>query len=266
MPTIESIANFLEHFAPSRLAEDWDNVGLLVGDPRHKASRVMTCLTITPAVAAEAVAQDVDLIVSHHPLPFRALKRLTADTTTGRILLELIAAEVAVYSPHTAFDSAADGINERLARGLELRGVMPLVFDPAGQGIGRAGWLEQPLRLVELADRVKRFLSIDRVQTVGHSEQSIRTVAIGCGAADDFLQYARREHADAMLLGEARYHTCLEAEALGIALVLPGHYASERFAIECLAQVMAEHFAEVAPHAEIQFWASREERDPICWR
>ena len=85
--------------------------------------RVMTCLTVTPNVVAEAVEAKVDLIVTHHPMPFHAIKRLTPDTPTGQMLLDLIAARVAVYSAHTAFDSAANGINQRLARGLDPRAV-----------------------------------------------------------------------------------------------------------------------------------------------
>ncbi|MFH1266373.1 MAG: Nif3-like dinuclear metal center hexameric protein, partial [Planctomycetota bacterium] len=115
MHTVKVIAEFLDQFAPHRLAEEWDNVGLLVGDSSGRVNRVMTCLTITPATAAEAIEAETDLIVTHHPLPFRPLKRLTTDTPTGRVLLDLIAGRIAVYSPHTAFDSAEEGINQRLA-------------------------------------------------------------------------------------------------------------------------------------------------------
>jgi dinuclear metal center YbgI/SA1388 family protein len=259
MPSVGTIADFLERFAPSRLAEDWDNVGLLVGDENRKTDRVMTCLTITPGTAAEAIAQAANLVVAHHPLPFRALKKLTAETTTGRMLLDLIGAKIAIYSPHTAFDSAANGINQRLARGLGLRGVFPLIFDRQGLGSGRIGWLEEPLKLARVAERVKRFLSIDRLQLVGDPDRSVRTMAVACGAADEFLETAREADCDAMLIGETRYHTCLAAEAAGIGLILPGHYASERFAVECLADVLAEEF----PSLEV--WASRDERDPLVW-
>ncbi len=109
MLTIAAIAAFLEDIAPLRLAEEWDNVGLLVGDPARPVERVMTCLTVTPQSAAEAIEAGADLIVTHHPLPFAPTKRITTDTTSGRLLLDLIAAQVAVYSPHTAFDSAAAG-------------------------------------------------------------------------------------------------------------------------------------------------------------
>lgn len=259
MFTIEDIGTLLQRFAPPRLAESWDNVGLLVGDRRCEARRVMTCLTVTPSTTAEAIAGRADLIVAHHPLPFAAVKRLTTDTTVGRMLLDLIAARVAVYSPHTAFDSAADGINQRLAAGLGLRGILPLVPHEEGQGAGRYGWLETPLTLTQLAECVKRFLSVQRLQIVGNDDQQVRSVAVACGAAGEFLDAARSAGCDAMLVGETRFHTCLEAEASGIGLLLPGHYASERFAVEFLATMLAEQF----PGVEI--WASREERDPLRW-
>lgn len=259
MLTVELVAAFLERIAPLRLAEDWDNVGLLVGRPQAPVRRLMTCLTITPPVAAEAVEQNADLVVAHHPLPFQPLKRLTPETPTGRMLLDLIAARIAVYSAHTAYDSATNGINQRLARGLGLRGVFPLTFSAEGLGAGRIGWYEEPIRLGELAQSVRGFLHLERVQMVGAAGQMIRTVAVACGAAGEFLEHARQAHCDAMLLGEARYHTYLEAEASGIGLVLPGHYASERFAMECLADILAGEF----PTLEI--WASRSEYDPVRW-
>ena len=259
MVTVAEIAAFLEQFAPSRLAADWDNVGLLVGDRDQQVQRVMTCLTITPASAAEAIDLEAELIVTHHPLPLRAVKRLTRDTTSGRLLLDLIAARVAVYSPHTAFDSAAAGINQRLAQGLGLKDIAPLVPDPLGLGSGRYGGLEEPISLEQLAQRTKQFLAAGRLQLVGEPAQMVRSVAVACGAAGELLEAAAQAGCHAMLLGEARFHTCLEAEAAGIGLVLPGHFASERFAVESLAGILGEQFPAV------RVWASRQERDPIRW-
>ena len=258
MPTIAVLTNFLETYAPLRLAEDWDNVGLLVGDGDAVARRVMTCLTITPTTVAEAIRQQADLIVSHHPLPFRPLKRLTAATTVGRLLLDLITARVAVCSLHTAFDSADGGINQRLAEGLGLREIVPLVARESG-GAGRYGQLEKPVKLSNLVADVKELLGVERLQVVGAMDSPVRTVAVACGAADEFLAAARNQGTDAMLLGEARFHTCLEAEASNIALILPGHFASERFALEHLAGVISLQFPEV------EVWASRDEHDPIRW-
>jgi dinuclear metal center YbgI/SA1388 family protein len=257
--TIHNITAFLEQFAPSHLAEEWDNVGLLVGDGRREAKIVMTCLTVTPDSAAEAIEEKADLIVTHHPLPFMAIKRLTTDTTPGRLLWDLIAQRISIYSPHTAFDSAREGINQRLAIGLGLRGIQPLVPVDEGLGSGRWGWLEEPLTLVQLSERLKMFLHVDRLQVVGDPARSIRTVAVACGAADELLAAAQASGCDSMVIGEARFHTCLEAEASGIAMLLPGHFASERFAVECLAEVLSKQFPQ------LKIWASDRESDPLRW-
>src|SRR5439155_18050726 len=98
MQTVGAIVDYLEQFAPSHLAAEWDNVGLLLGDRSGPAKRIMTCLTVTPEVAQEAVFSDVQLIVTHHPILFHPIQRLTTDTPEGRMLLSLIQKQVALYS------------------------------------------------------------------------------------------------------------------------------------------------------------------------
>jgi dinuclear metal center YbgI/SA1388 family protein len=262
MLTVNDLSDYLAQFAPLELAEEWDNVGLLVGDPQQPVHRVMTCLTLTPASVVEAVAERADLIVTHHPLPFRPLKRLTTEHTPGRLLLELIAARIAVYSPHTAFDSAAAGINQQLAAALGLSDIAPLVTKPSettGQGAGRHGWLPQPTPLSELVQRLKAFLSLDGLHVVGSIQREAQHVAVACGAAGEFLEPARQAGCQVLVTGETNFHTCLESEALGVALLLPGHYASERFAVETLAVHLQRQFAELV------VWPSRYERDPLRW-
>ncbi len=259
MLTIETIVHCLDELAPPSLAEEWDNTGLLMGHRRRSVARVMTCLTVTPVTVAEAVQGRAGLVVTHHPLPFRPVDRLTADTLTGRLLLDLAAERIAVYSAHTAFDSAPQGINQRLATGLGLRGISPLVETSHRPPAGRWGWLPEPLKLGDLAERVMHFLNLRGLQLVGDPQQPLRTVAVACGAADELLSAARQQGCDGMLLGEARFHTCLEAQAANMALILPGHFASERFAVERLADVLSQRL----PGLEV--WASKEESDPIHW-
>ncbi len=260
MAKIKDVAEFLEQFAPSNLAETWDNVGLLVGDPGNRVRRMMTCLTVTPVTVAEAVEADVELVVSHHPLPFHSFKRLVPDSTPGRLLWQLATRSIGVYSPHTALDSAQSGINQQLADALELEECEPIVEadqGPIGSGAGRIGRLRDPLPLKDLAARLKRFLGLASLHYVGDLSDTIERVAIGCGAAGQFLEAARLRRCDAFVVGETNFHTCLEAEASGIALLLPGHFASERFAVERLAHLLADRFDEVT------VWASRMESDPL---
>jgi dinuclear metal center YbgI/SA1388 family protein len=264
--TVAQISAYLNAFAPLQLAEDWDNVGLLVGDPQASVERVMTCLTITPNSAQEAIDEHVGLIVTHHPLPFKASKRITTETVEGRLLWNLIRAGVSIYSPHTAFDSARSGINQRLVEGLGLVDIAPINpvaadSDDAidGLGSGRFGLLPNPITLDELVGRVKSFLKIDSLQVVGQASHVIRQLGVACGSAGDFLKPARRLGCDCLLTGETRFHTSLEAEATGTPLILAGHYATERFGVEALADELAHEFKS------LRIWASRKESDPLRW-
>jgi dinuclear metal center YbgI/SA1388 family protein len=262
MTSVADITEYLEEFAPRRLAEEWDNVGLLVGDSSQNVQRVMTCLTVTPSSADEAIRESADLIVSHHPLPFRPLKRLTTESVPGRLLWQLIRAGVSIHSPHTCFDSAAMGINQRLAEGLGLEDIKPLVEaedDPEGLGSGRYGSLRKASPLAEVSDTLKQFLKIDGLHAVGKQDASVERVAVACGSAGSFLGAARQAGCQLLVTGETTFHTCLEAEATDISLLLPGHYASERFAVETLADVLGDQFSDV------EVWASRDEADPLRW-
>lgn len=263
MTRLRELCDYMEQFAPLALAEEWDNVGLLVGDESRSVSRVMTCLTVTPASAAEAIRESADLIVTHHPMPFRPVKRLTNDSTVGRLLLDLISAGIAIYSPHTAFDSAERGINQRLAEALHLQEIKPLTpaEDDLGShlGSGRMGRLDQPITLESAAEGLKGALRLDGLHAVGNLNQTVQAVAVACGAAGEFLPRARQLGCDLLVLGETSFHTCLEAESLGVCLLLPGHFASERFAVEQLAEELQGQFDSLTT------WASRDERDPLRW-
>jgi dinuclear metal center YbgI/SA1388 family protein len=260
MNTVAELCAFLDCVAPLALAAEWDNVGLLVGDRAQKVERVMTCLTITTAAAVEAVREQADLVVTHHPLPFKPLNRLTSEEPAGRILLAFIRAGVAIYSPHTAFDSAAAGINQQLAEGLDLAQIQPLEPAeglPAGLGSGRWGQLAQVQTLGQLAARLKQFLKINGLHVVGNLQMPLSRVAVACGSAGEFLDVAIEHGCQVLITGETRLHTCYEAEARGVALLLAGHYASERFGVERLAEVLARQFPALA------IWPSRDERDPL---
>jgi len=126
MTTVADVIGWLEQFAPARLAESWDNVGLLWGDPTELVQRVMTCLTVTPATAAEAIQEQAALIVSHHPVLFREVKKIRADLPETGHLWKLARTGIAIASPHTAFDNTHQGINDILCRRLGLVDVAPL--------------------------------------------------------------------------------------------------------------------------------------------
>lgn len=258
---VSDLVAFLEAFAPPSLAEDWDNVGLILGRLSDPVAKVMTCLTLTPDVAAEALQQEADCIVTHHPVLFRPVQQLTSATAEGAMLLDLMRGAVAVYSPHTSFDSAPAGINQQLAEQLGAHSVRPLRprDDNLELGAGRYGDLAAPVRLDDFAQRVRKLLPAPHLQAVGDAGQSVRRVAVACGAAAEFMTDAVRCECDVLVTGEARFHECLQARTLDIALIVAGHYATERPAVESLAEVLQQRFSQ------LHVWASAVERDPITW-
>ncbi len=280
---IQELIQFFEMIFPPCLSESFDNTGFLIGDRNKDVHSVMTCLTITPDCIDEAKKYKIDLIVSHHPFPFLQAKRWTADTPDGRTLLSLVENNIAVYSPHTAHDSALYGINEQLARRLELEEIEPICPAPLGEviakeemllgldsvddslhqkigkalGTGRIGLLKKEITLNEFTNKVHKILNCPVIQVVGDDLSIIRKVAIGCGAAESFLDHAVKKGADVLLVGEAKFHTWLKADACSISLVMPGHYYSERFAMEVLAERLTRQFPQLDIHV------SKEEHDPV---
>ena len=131
---VEDFVRAFEAHVPPDLAADWDNVGLLVGRRSSEVHLVMTTLDLTPSTLAEAASRGAQLIVTHHPTPFRPLRTLTDTDPTGELLLAAAEARVAVYSPHTAWDDAPGGINDLLAAAAGLAAPQPLVALENGRG------------------------------------------------------------------------------------------------------------------------------------
>jgi dinuclear metal center YbgI/SA1388 family protein len=204
------------------------------------------------------------------------VQQITDENPEGRMLLQLIEAGVAVYSPHTSYDSARSGINQQLAESLRLQSIQPLRAlatgggdagsedfaddDSAAElGSGRFGDLAEPVSLADFVETAKRVLDVENTQFVGDPARRVTRVGTACGAAAEFMRDAAKEGCDVLLTGEARFHSCLEARSLNIGLVLPGHYATERPAMENLAKILGERFPE------LDVLASQVESDPIQW-
>lgn len=262
MIAMNDLLRTLERIAPLGYAESWDNVGLLLGDTTASVSRVLTCLTVTDEVVQEAIDLEVQLIVSHHPLPFKPLNRITNATQTGRLLLKCARHGIAIYSPHTAWDNAAQGINWQLGQILELEAMEPMsrfsgdteIVSTLGAtsedgtaseqtavavGQGRMGRVAPSTSIGQLQQRLRAELGDIRWRSTHADEHCVTKVGIICGSGGSYWSEASKRGCDALLTGEATYHQCLEAEANGVALMLVGHFASEFFAMKKLAAILA---------------------------
>ncbi|MCS7237855.1 MAG: Nif3-like dinuclear metal center hexameric protein [Thermoguttaceae bacterium] len=260
MVTVSDVVAFMQEVAPLEYAAKDDNVGLLLGDPAGEVARVMTALTLSPDVAEEAVEAGVDLVVVHHPFPYRPVMRVITADPVGRLIWRLAGARIAVYSPHTAWDSARGGINDQWAEALGLSNVRPLAeLRPDGISAGRWGWLPQTCTLSELVERVKAFVSAQQVGLVGEPDRMVQKVGVACGSGAELLPAAIEAGCEVLISGEMNYHRCLQCKSAGLGLILVGHFASERFAMEHLAKMIARRFPQ------LKVWASTVEKDPIVW-
>lgn len=266
MPTLAEVIVALEEIAPLRLAADWDSVGLLVGSRRPTIDRVMTCLTLTEAVAREAIRERVDMIIAHHPLPFRPVGRITDDTPTGRVLLDVVGNGIAVWSAHTAWDSAAGGINDQLAGLLGLERVTPIEPDELHHltGFGRVGAAPAGWTVADAARHVAGKLAaadptvtVSGVQVAGDTKRPAGRIGIVCGSGGEAVAALKRAGGTTLLTGEIKLHDALTAVAEGVAVIAVGHHASERFAMVTMAQRLAEAVRGLT------CWASRDESDPL---
>lgn len=259
MATLAQVTAALETLAPVRLAADWDSVGLLVSPRREAIDRVVTCLTLTEAVAAEAVRERADLVVTHHPLPFRPVARITDASPTGSVLLDLAGAGIAVWSSHTAWDSAAGGINDQLAEACGLSAVAPLTRDAVAPraGFGRTGLAPPGQSVGALAGDLAARLDARCVQVVGDAAAPVGRVGIVCGSGADGIPAALAAGCDLFLTGEMRLHDALHLAAVGMNGVVLGHHASERFSMP----VMATRLAALVPGLECR--DSKEDADPL---
>ena len=264
---IQQVMDAIEHLAPRRLAEDWDNPGLLVGDPGEEVRGIVTCLDVSDAVIDFAVKNGANLIVAHHPLIFRAQKHIRTDLPLGHTLQKLLIHGIAVYAAHTNLDIAVGGVNDVLANAIGLRKLSAFVItsqDENGhtESLGRIGTLPEPMRIEDFAEHVRQSLHADHIRYVNatprHGGASVmprpvRRVALCSGAGAEYLDRAHHLGADAYLTGDVRYHDAQHAMQLGIHLIDAGHFATEYPIALALADYLTRELEGTVPIYEDNF-------------
>ena len=253
MKTGEVIKYLDKRFLPE-YQENYDNSGFLVGDRESKYTGTLVTLDVTPETVDEAIGKGLSLIVSHHPLIFSGIKRITNDNTTGRMIASLIRNGISVYAAHTNLDNLDWGVNGILAEKLGLTDchILRPIESADSQlniGAGMTGHLPHPMPVIDFLELVKRRLHLHFVRTsqlsILNSQLSIQKVAI-CGGSGSFLiNDAKKVHADIYLTGDLKYHDFQQAENK-IILADIGHYESEQFAKELICRIISENFSNFA--------------------
>ncbi|MFF5171879.1 Nif3-like dinuclear metal center hexameric protein [Micromonospora sp. NPDC000089] len=244
-PTVADVVAELERRYPTAWAQEWDRVGLVLGEPTDPVRRVACVVDVVPETVAEALAVGADLIVAHHPLLLRGVSSVAPTTFKGRIVHDLIRAGVALYVAHTNADVASPGVSDALAARFGLTDLRPLSRpepgEPAageGRGIGRIGRLPAPLTLAELTRHAAAVLpgTAWGVRAAGDPGRIVRTLAVSGGSGDAFLGAATAAGVDAFLTADLRHHPAGEHLAAGgPALLDAAHWATERPWLDDLA-------------------------------
>lgn len=252
---IRDIINTLEQFAPLPLQESYDNAGLQIGLTEAEVSGVLLCLDVTEEVLHEALDLGCNLIVSHHPLLFRGLKRVSDTTMVERCVRLAVKHDLAIYSAHTNLDNAQDGVNYRMAQKLgledaELVDARPVQVMQAGSqrtvmaGNGVVGSLTSEEDALSFLQRVKQTF---KVECLMHNEllaRPVQSVMICGGAGDSLLERALKMQVDVFLTGEMHYHLYMGHEQ-EIQIGVLGHYQSEQYTTEIFMELIEEHFPQL---------------------
>lgn len=251
--TVRDVIEVLEEFAPTALAEEWDSVGLQVGNPEQTCRTVAIGLDVTHATLETALSQEADLIICHHPLLFRPPPAIRFDKPQGHLIQQLCEAKISCYAMHTNLDSTVGGLNDHLATILNLIEVDSLIARPPQTppsfqdkvvGLGRVGRLKKPGTLAQLARQIDEALSPESLRIIGHEHGEVQRVAVCTGSGGSLVHDAIKSGADCFVTGDVKYHQALDAEAAGMYILDVGHYASEISCISILCSLLANRFGD----------------------
>ena len=220
----------MESIAPRELALDFDNPGLIVGTEKEEISRVLVALDCTDAAVDEAVYYGCDLVLTHHPLLFRAVKSISPSDPVTAPVYRLIRSGVAMFAAHTNLDSAEGGVNTTLCRILGIENERPV----PPENLCRVGELKEETSFSEFALFVEKALGT-KVRVAG-PERTVRRVMVCGGSGGSEYRFAANERADVLVTGECKHSEAIEAVTAGVNVIAAGHYETENIVLEPLVR------------------------------
>jgi dinuclear metal center YbgI/SA1388 family protein len=260
---LKDILAYVGQFAPWELAEPWDNVGLMVGNPDQEATGVLIALDPTRQVIEEAILKKANIILTHHPLIFHPLKSINTATPIGQFLKKALAHDIAVVSCHTNLDIISDGVSDALARVLYLHNTRPLTLtgNRPDQGFGKVGNLPKPMQGGAFIHFVAQRLQLEAMMIAGPLPATVSTIAVCGGSGSDLAEAALQGGADVYITAELKHSVARWAEDNGLCVIDAGHFATENIVIPSLLARMTAFFAENNNPAPVM--ASQRQNSPL---
>ncbi len=259
MASVKEVYHLLDQKAPFAYQLGFDNAGFLLGRQETEVSRILVALDLTDAVLQEAITQEVQLVVTHHPLIWEKRAAVTDQDPVGKLLLELVEHKIALIATHTNLDAVEGGVNSVLAAALGLEDTQPLCqdgIDAQGRpyGIGRVGVRKETGSLTAFAQEVKAALHVEGLRLMDTGRPVFR-VAVGGGACGGMLSDVLRHGCDTFVTSEIKHDVYLDARARGVNLIDAGHYATE--ALVC--SVLGDWLRTAFPMIEVSISAAQRE-------
>jgi dinuclear metal center YbgI/SA1388 family protein len=260
---VGDVADAIETLAPPDLAAAWDNAGLQVGNTAWPVHLIWVALDPLPEVVSSACKADVDLLVTHHPLLFRPLKRVDAATPQGAMIALALKSDMAIYAAHTNLDAAAGGINDMLASkiGLEEVGLYTETLTDNNQHLVRIGRLPKKKSLILLARELKKSLDVHALKIAGDPNLEVSKVFLCSGSGSSLLPEFMVSGMDVFISGDLKYHDARAIEMAGKGAVDIGHFASEHLMIEGFSDRLARLLRR--RELDVTVTPYRHEKDPF---
>ena len=241
---VRDIINVIEEFAPSSIQEGWDNSGLCIGSPDDEVTSILLALDCTPELIDEAVECGADMIVTHHPLIFSGLKKISSDDLVGRAVIKAIKNGISIYAAHTNADKVLSGVSGAMARRLGLENVSILADEGDGTGLGVVGILPQPLTSRQALELVKEKFGLKVVKSSKPVEGPVTKVAMCGGSGASLIKAAQKAGAQLYISGDISYHNFFTQNDFMIMDI--GHYESEIDIVEILFSLIKKNFPTFA--------------------
>jgi len=235
--TVGDIAHFLDSMFPEESAESFDNVGLLIGDKDNTVTKIMVMLDADESTIAEAINTGADMIVTHHPFIFSPLKRIN-----DKLILSLIQNKIALYSAHTNLDRAVMGVNDNLAKILDLSATERVMM-PDCTLIGVTGYTTKHT-FGDFITHLKSKLGIQNVRYTGDLKDATSKIGIIGGSAAEFMVEMKHLGCDTFVTADLKYHQAQQAQQIGINIIDAGHFETENHIISVVAELLKKQFAD----------------------
>ena len=241
---VKDIIKVIEDFAPASIQENWDNSGLCVGSPEDEVTSVLFALDCTPELVDEAVECGADMIVTHHPLIFSGLKKISSDNLVGRAVIKAVKAGISIYAAHTNADKVIAGVSGAMARRLGLENVAVLADEGDGTGLGVVGDLPRPMCAEEVMRLVKERFGLKVLKSSRPLDVPVIKVAMCGGSGGSLIGAAQRTGAQLYISGDISYHNFFTQNDFMIMDI--GHYESEIDIVEILFSLIKKNFPTFA--------------------